>query len=740
MKLCMGCMSEIEDRFTVCPYCGFNEAALQQESYYLTPGTVVGGKYIVGKVLRYGGHTVSYLGMDAEANRKVMVKEYLPSDFSTRSEGEQEITIYSGDAKTQFEQGLTSFLNEANRLQSLGTIEGIARVYDCVSENDTGYVITEYVEGRTLKEILASGKRYGVKEAVTLLSPILQALERVHAMHIIHCDISPETIMVADTGEAKLVDFGATRYVTTANSKSLAIILKQGYAPEEQYRSSGNRGSWTDVYAVAAVMYRMITGRTPQESVERALVDELKEPSKLGVSIPANVENALMNALNVYQKERTVTAGAFLQELNAPSVKRIKTAKKKKETGKFPIWAKGLVAALLCIAVVGGFVVYRGMGAERDSYKSAQYVEDFTGKRYDDAEKWRSEHKDGLPTNFDVKKGYMYNNEKEEGKIIAQSINPGTELPLDENEHELIVYVASKEKTSCQDIVDSQKNAVFLLEKLGLNENQLTSVDPGNKECDYFEICKIKIKDGKKTIELSSEDITNNSLIEIEINDIEEIVYYGGKFFCWGDEEQENCTELENYEGQYITDIQAPIYKRAIEQKGKYNFQGMGYLKDSSLVDYSYYTYHGDWKEGYICHQTYTEGEKLDMSEPEDIKQLKDGKLFYVIQKSICLNEGESLPDFKKRLEDKEKFKSVVYWKDGKEYPSDKLSGMVADEANIKVVDENGEPVDYFKEEEMEHLTYRIAVKEKPMPSTQKTQPTNPPKKQSDTNGVIDMP
>ena len=100
--------------------------------------------------------------MDAEHNRKVFVKEYLPSDFSTRAEGETEVTIYSGDALEQFEQGLTTFLNEANRIQHLNAVEGIAKVYDCVAENDTGYVISEYVEGETLQQILDDGKALGI--------------------------------------------------------------------------------------------------------------------------------------------------------------------------------------------------------------------------------------------------------------------------------------------------------------------------------------------------------------------------------------------------------------------------------------------------------------------------------------------------------------------------------------------------------------------------------------------------
>ena len=243
MKLCMGCMTNIEDNCTTCPHCGYDETTLRQESYYLDPGTVVGGKYIVGRVIRYGGYTVTYLGMDAEHNRKVFVKEYLPSDFSTRAEGETEVTIYSGDALEQFEQGLTTFLNEANRIQHLNAVEGIAKVYDCVAENDTGYVISEYVEGETLQQILDDGKVFSAEEAKAFIVKILTGLCQVHPLDIIHCDISPETIVVTAEGEIKLMDFGATRYVTTANSKSLAIILKQGYAPEEQYRriqSCGN--------------------------------------------------------------------------------------------------------------------------------------------------------------------------------------------------------------------------------------------------------------------------------------------------------------------------------------------------------------------------------------------------------------------------------------------------------------------------------------------------------------------
>lgn len=385
MKLCMGCMREIEDAATVCPHCGYDESSLVQESYYLAPGTIIGGKYIVGRALSYSGYTVKYIGMDAASERRVMISEYLPSDFSTRSEGETGVTIYSGDALEQFNQGLMTFLNEGNRIQNLGAVQGIAQVYDCIAENDTGYLISEYLEGKTLQQILDTGKRFSPEEAKAFICEILTGLKRVHPMDIIHCDIAPETIFITQQREIKLLDFGSTRYVTTANSKSLAIILKQGYAPEEQYRSQGRRGPWTDVYALGAVMYRMITGKVPPESVDRALEDTIQAPSKFVPSIPKAMENALMNALNVYQEERTPSAEVFYQELNNAGTVRRKIKKKKRDTGRIPFWVKGLVAVVACTVLVGGILVIRVKQEEAQRQLASTSEERFStgvGKPY----------------------------------------------------------------------------------------------------------------------------------------------------------------------------------------------------------------------------------------------------------------------------------------------------------------------------------------------------------------------
>ena len=626
MKLCMGCMNEIEDHLSTCPYCGFNELTLRQESYYLDPGTVVGGKYIVGRVLNYGGHTVSYLGMDAESSRKVIVKEYLPSDFSTRSEGEKDVTIYSGDGQVQFEQGLTNFLNEANRIQHLQNAPGIARFYDCVAENETGYVISEYVEGKTLKEILDGGKKYTAEEAAAFTGKILQGLAGVHQMDIVHCDISPETIMVTDRGDIKLMDFGATRYVTTANSKSLSIILKRGYAPEEQYRSKGKRGPWTDVYAMGAVMYRMMTGIVPQESVERALSDDLKEPSKMGVAIPKNMENALMNALNVYQDERTPSAEAFLKELNSDNVKRIKVKQRKNKTGKFPLWAKGLVAVLACAVATGGaYVIHNMSGNNAESLKSeAVFMPQIAGKPLEEAQgimdelnkkyEWDIQLAESGNTVFDLEMG---------GKIYSQGIEPGAELydPAKAEQESIeglqidsegkitgtVSYALySNEKLRFSEI--SGLNAYALAQKLGIETEESTQFH-GEKEegdrHDYFDLKSIEVAGESYT----AEKLKENQGEEIKYSEDIKINYYASPFFYW--------KKLPDFVGK---NIDALPEQNVYEYKNEKDRQKAGTkpLKGSNLVKDGYYAMSSKGSVGQIVEQTVAAGEKYDASYPGD--------------------------------------------------------------------------------------------------------------------------
>lgn len=355
-KLCLGCMETYNEKYNTCPYCGYEEGTPPKEAYHLVPGTTIKDKYIVGKVIGYGGFGVTYLGYDSVLNQKVAIKEYLPGEFATRVTGASDVTIFSGERQEQFADGIVKFVDEARRLAKFRNTSGIVRIFDSFTANHTAYIVMEYLEGETLKEKLAREGKMPVDEALNLMMPVIKALSEVHKEGILHRDISPDNIFVTKYGEVKLLDFGAARYATTTHSKSLSVIVKPGYAPEEQYRSRGDQGTWTDVYACAATLYKMITGVTPEDSMERRNRDTLVPPSKLGIKIPKNKENAIMNALNLKIEDRTRTAEAFEADLTTENdVKRNKIRFKKMDVGKWPLWLKitsGAAAAAIMAFIV----------------------------------------------------------------------------------------------------------------------------------------------------------------------------------------------------------------------------------------------------------------------------------------------------------------------------------------------------------------------------------------------------
>ncbi len=353
MHRCLGCMEEFDSQYSICPYCGYEIGTPPKEAYHMIPGTMLAGRYLVGQVLGFGGFGVTYIGYDVLLNRKVAFKEYLPSEFATRIPGSTEITTYEGERFEQFSNGLNKFMDEAKMLAKFQASNGIVQIYDSFQENGTAYIVMEYLEGRTLKEYLEQVEKVSVEEAKEILHPILVALQDVHELGILHRDIAPDNIFLTSDGKVKLLDFGASRFATTSHSKSLSVIIKPGYAPVEQYRSRGDQGTWTDVYSLAATFYKMITGITPEDSMERIEKEELKKPSKLGVKIPKNVENAIMNALNIKIEDRTQNVVQLEKQMYTDEKVKLRFVKlKKADVGKMPIWAKIAIPFFAtCIAV-----------------------------------------------------------------------------------------------------------------------------------------------------------------------------------------------------------------------------------------------------------------------------------------------------------------------------------------------------------------------------------------------------
>ncbi|MBO5077548.1 MAG: protein kinase [Clostridia bacterium] len=304
MEYCRFCMSKIGSGVTVCPVCG---KRLDEEvpPHHLVPGTVLTGRYIVGAALGEGGFGITYVGLDNLFNEKVAIKEYYPNGYANRSNTiSASVSLgTTADRIVFFDNGKKRFLGEAKTLARFNREDGVVHVIDFFEENSTAYIVMEYLEGETLKAYVGKKGRLTPDETLKLLIPVMESLEKVHEKGLIHRDISPDNIML-NNGEVKLLDFGAARTVSAQANKSLSVMLKPGYAPEEQYRSKGNQGPWTDVYAMCATLYKCITGITPDDATQRVYSDEVQAPSELGIDIKPHVEAAIMKGLAIRQQDR----------------------------------------------------------------------------------------------------------------------------------------------------------------------------------------------------------------------------------------------------------------------------------------------------------------------------------------------------------------------------------------------------------------------------------------------------
>ncbi|MCR4640711.1 MAG: PASTA domain-containing protein [Lachnospiraceae bacterium] len=389
--ICKICGKEHEEKS--CPHCGMTEG-VENDPHYLPVGTeLADGKYTVGETVGAGGFGVTYAAWDHVLDKKVAIKEFMPGEFSTRMPGTKAITIYGGEKSEQFQAGMNKFLDESRRLAMFSEVEGIVQIYDYFKENKTAYIVMEFLDGETLADRLKREKKLPFDEAMNIMIPVLDALEVVHKEGMIHRDVAPNNIMLTADGKVKLLDFGAARLATGSYSKSLSVMFKDGFTPEEQYRSRGKQGPWTDVYAAAATLYKMLTGVVPEGALERKVKDELKLPSKRGAKIPSRVDTAIMNALNVNAEKRTQSATEFKEELcGEGNVKKHYERPEEKKAGKVPtkVWVLGgvgiLAAAVLLIVFLNTDLIGATLNGIGNLFFEKSWVPNVVGKEMEEAE------------------------------------------------------------------------------------------------------------------------------------------------------------------------------------------------------------------------------------------------------------------------------------------------------------------------------------------------------------------
>ena len=311
LNLCMGCM-EPKDSEGVCPLCGYSPDVPSLPEY-LSPGTFLNDRYIVGKLLRFNGEGADYIGFDTVTSSKVTIREYMPDTLCSRAKDSSVIAVKQ-NCVAQYKAFMSEFVELNKMLAKMRTLGHINPAIDMFGDNNTGYVVFRYIEGMNLAKYLKEhAGELTWDEVKKMFPPIFTTLSLIHNAGLVHRGISPENIIVDEKGELKLIGF-CIADARTANTE-LASEVYSGYAAPEQYSSSNWQGTWTDVYGICALLYRILTGTAPINAMERLANDTLLPPKSLNNNIPANVSKVIMNGMSLSGELRIQTVTELVTQL-----------------------------------------------------------------------------------------------------------------------------------------------------------------------------------------------------------------------------------------------------------------------------------------------------------------------------------------------------------------------------------------------------------------------------------------
>ncbi len=509
----MGCMREKAEGIAKCIKCGYVDGAPYLPSY-LAPKTILAERYLVGKVLSYNGSGATYIAFDTIMNCKVKIREYMPENLATREKGSLAVKVNSG-CEIQYKSLKMDFMDLARHLVKLNSLSEVEHVNDMFEENNTVYVIYEYIEGMTLTEFLKKNGGYlSWEDTKQLFMPLLSCINAIHTSEIIHRGISPDTILVDRSGNLKLTSFDIAP-ARTARSE-LVPQLFAGYAAPEQYASSAWQGTFTDVYALAATIYRSLTGTMPVEAISRVSNDNLVSASALNPSIPKNVSNTLTAAMALSPEKRTETVTALISELSevmdfggtplrdAEDVAEQAAPAKKKlnDSTRYAIIAAGISAPvlILIIVLIMVFLFPSNSKSSKPSSSSSDVTSTLASSDSKDETSSDVRYLYSVP-NFTVRNvdsvvndtdysqkynfiiEYDYSEEYPEQTIIGQSVEAGTPVAEDGTEITLTVSRGSKYRT-LPDLVGKDVNYArdLLTEKYIHYEIQTEIGNYGNPE------------------------------------------------------------------------------------------------------------------------------------------------------------------------------------------------------------------------------------------------------------------
>ena len=385
---CSKCMKELIEE-GVCPFCGYDPMG-KKSSVPLEEGTLLqDGRYQIGAVIGSGGFGITYAAWDYALSQPVAIKEYFPNVLCSRDTTKEDTVTTHPEQDGLYQVGLLRFSREARILSTLQNVRSVVTVLDWFEGNNTAYIVMQFVRGVPLDQYVKENAT-SPQQLITMMRDIVEALILVHAQGILHRDISPGNILVQDDGTLKLIDFGAaTVEERRAQGKDQTVIFNRKYAPIEQYDENGIQGPWTDVYALSATMYALITGRPPMESAARKGKDTLKSLSAQNIHLKRWQEKAIMDGLILQPEKRIQNMEIFrsiLYHLPLPEQEK----KRRAFIAKAVIGAAtaSVVSFLITVNFTSGFnlgnhirYALRGDGFHAVSYSGAAETLDIPEKR-----------------------------------------------------------------------------------------------------------------------------------------------------------------------------------------------------------------------------------------------------------------------------------------------------------------------------------------------------------------------
>ena len=379
-EFCPNCMATVESEAERCQRCGWSMSWKNNE-YHLPVNTILKGRYLVGRAIGGNQFDITYVGLDLTSWTKVAIKEYYPYDCAQRRMDTAVRVIpqqiWSPTPEKDFAAGKVNFTASARALIRFKDEPSVVSVRDCFEENGTAYAVTEFLEGKRFDMVLKEHGRFTMSETLNILEPVMAALEKMHACGLMHWDIRPRNMVQLPDGRIKLIDFGIPEQHIDTCIVDLPTVWED-YVPAEQYERNGSYGPWSDIYALCAVMYNMITGEIPEVAGARKFRDDLKKPSELGAAITPVQEAALMKGLAIDSADRFRSIGelrkAFAGETDIRKdngkphkPKRRQGASAAKGAGKKRSRIKIIIAAVAAVLVIAaGVLIFAHASAQKD--------------------------------------------------------------------------------------------------------------------------------------------------------------------------------------------------------------------------------------------------------------------------------------------------------------------------------------------------------------------------------------